>query len=341
MRVAVVGAGWYGCHIASELISDGHQVTIFEAQGDIFNGASGINQHRLHLGFHYPRSFPTREQSRDGFKKFREKYPELSTSIATNLYAIAKEHSYLDFETYQQVMIASGLDFKLQKPADYGLVGMAGAITCDERLVSTNKAREHFRESLQYHLSLNDPVRSIEPIKSGVRVNGTDFDAAVSCTCGQLEQYKNVSMSYESCLVLLYKGPQDHPALTVMDGPFFSIYPYENDLFTLTSVTHTPLKIHDSFGEAQNYLDNLPSGLIEEKFKLFEAETIAYYPSFPDKFEFVETQTIVKTKPSNRSDTRVCRVEESDTRVIEVIAGKIDSIFFAAERVEQLLEQYR
>ena len=70
MRVAVAGAGWFGCHIASELIQGGHEVVVFEASDDVFTGASGINQNRLHLGFHYPRSYETREQSRDGFQLF-------------------------------------------------------------------------------------------------------------------------------------------------------------------------------------------------------------------------------------------------------------------------------
>ena len=44
---------------------------------DIFNGASGYNQNRLHLGFHYPRSKKTRIQSKVGFYKFIKKVSKI------------------------------------------------------------------------------------------------------------------------------------------------------------------------------------------------------------------------------------------------------------------------
>ena len=72
MKIAIIGAGWFGCHIAYELMNDGHEIKIYEKENDIFLGASGFNQNRLHLGFHYPRSFITREQSKKGFKYFKK-----------------------------------------------------------------------------------------------------------------------------------------------------------------------------------------------------------------------------------------------------------------------------
>ena len=45
--IAIIGAGWFGCYIAYELIKDGYQVKIFEKKNKIFQGASGYNQNRL------------------------------------------------------------------------------------------------------------------------------------------------------------------------------------------------------------------------------------------------------------------------------------------------------
>jgi L-2-hydroxyglutarate oxidase LhgO len=59
-KIAVIGAGWFGCHIAYQLIKKNYSVKIYEERNDIFCGASGNNQNRLHLGFHYPRSLITR-----------------------------------------------------------------------------------------------------------------------------------------------------------------------------------------------------------------------------------------------------------------------------------------
>ena len=58
-KIAIIGAGWFGCYIGYDLIKSGYEVKIFEKEKEIFSGASGYNQNRLHLGFHYPRSYRT------------------------------------------------------------------------------------------------------------------------------------------------------------------------------------------------------------------------------------------------------------------------------------------
>jgi L-2-hydroxyglutarate oxidase LhgO len=90
-KVAIIGAGWYGCHIGSSLKTLGFDVTVFEQHARPLHEASGNNQFRLHLGFHYPRHHGTRVQSRDGFMRFMERYPYLSrevTEISTPSHAL-------------------------------------------------------------------------------------------------------------------------------------------------------------------------------------------------------------------------------------------------------------
>ena len=63
-KIAIIGAGWFGCYIGYELIKSGYDIKIFEKEKNIFLGASGFNQNRLHLGFHYPRSYKTISESK-------------------------------------------------------------------------------------------------------------------------------------------------------------------------------------------------------------------------------------------------------------------------------------
>jgi hypothetical protein len=85
--VAIIGAGWYGCHIAKALKARGAKVTVFEQGPDLFVGSSAKNQFRLHLGFHYPRSYPTRMQIKTSFDRFQVEYPEFFIDVDTNVYA--------------------------------------------------------------------------------------------------------------------------------------------------------------------------------------------------------------------------------------------------------------
>ncbi|CAF2886394.1 unnamed protein product, partial [Rotaria sp. Silwood2] len=56
-NIAIIGGGWYGCHIALTLKQKGqYDVTLYEAKSDIFLGCSGQFGIRLHADPHYPRS---------------------------------------------------------------------------------------------------------------------------------------------------------------------------------------------------------------------------------------------------------------------------------------------
>ena len=55
MKIAILGAGWFGCHIASKLKIK-NDVDLYEKKNQILSGTSSYNTNRLHHGFHYPRS---------------------------------------------------------------------------------------------------------------------------------------------------------------------------------------------------------------------------------------------------------------------------------------------
>jgi hypothetical protein len=111
MKFAVIGAGFYGLHIATRLKALGLETKVFEKAEDILAFASGNNQFRLHLGFHYARNFRTRQQSRDGYFRFLERYGKLTELVQENCYLIPQGDSLIDFSTYKLIMMSSGLDF--------------------------------------------------------------------------------------------------------------------------------------------------------------------------------------------------------------------------------------
>ena len=92
IKIAIIGSGWFGCHIGLKLKKKNFNVKIFEKGNDIFFNSSGNNTNRLHLGFHYPRSIKTREMSYKGYKRFVKEYPKLSSKINENIYAIADDN---------------------------------------------------------------------------------------------------------------------------------------------------------------------------------------------------------------------------------------------------------
>jgi hypothetical protein len=343
MKVAIAGGGWYGCHIASALKSQGVEVKLFERNERLFSEASGNNQFRLHQGLHYARSAITRHQSRDGYHRFVERYPRLSQGVAQNIYLVPRGASLIDFETYFSIMLASGIS--VERVAASVVPGLdpnrfEGAVRCDERVVLTDKAREHFGGRLNGSAHLGAFVESVKESTGSVAVNGERFDYFVDATWGALAPASE-AWYYEPTLLLYYRcrasaangAAERFPAVTLVDGPLWSIYPIGRDhQFTLSSVTHTPLGRCATKAEAYAVLAGIDDELVQRKRALMEAEVMPYLPAFRDLFEYVGPQFAVKTKPVGMADNRACGVA-FDGRKVSVQSGKIDNIFFATDRI--------
>ena len=76
IRIAVIGAGIFGLTTAIKLSENGYQVTVLEKENDIMQCASGINQYRIHRGYHYPRSLYTSQTCKESSDSFVASFPE-------------------------------------------------------------------------------------------------------------------------------------------------------------------------------------------------------------------------------------------------------------------------
>ena len=164
-KIAIIGGGWFGCHVGNEIkktFKKKIEFTIFDEKKDIFNGASGYNQNRLHLGFHYPRSKKTRIQSKVGFYKFIKKYPKFSKEIKNNIYAISSsKKTYINFKQYCNSLNSTKLKYSIHNKNDFNLRNVEGIISCKERQVSTDVAKSYFKKRLKDNLVLNFKVKKL------------------------------------------------------------------------------------------------------------------------------------------------------------------------------------
>jgi len=337
LSFAIVGGGWYGCHIASSLRALGFAVTVIEQQPRLLHLASGNNQFRLHLGFHYPRHYGTRMQSREGFSRFVERYPALSRPVAENLYVVPRGESLIDFLTYKLIMTSSGIEFAELHDHPAMLANVEGCLLAPERVLLIDRARRYFTDRLGSNLILGHRVSAITETKDAVHVDGQRYDFVIDATWGHFSK-PPIDLFYEPTLLLYYEANRDFPAVTLVDGPLCSIYPTEDPgLYTLSSVPHTPLGRFSTGEAARQALDAVDSALIDRKVQLMEEQITRYVPGFKDVFRFIGPQLSVKTKPAGRFDDRSCYVYKAG-RLFSVMSGKIDTIFFAVERILALIE---
>ena len=162
------------------------------------------------------------------------------------------------------------------------------------------------------------------------------YDYIINCTWGTFSPFENVDIFYEPCITFLYKTQKKDFALTIMDGEFISLYPYNKNLYTLTSVKNTPLAKHKTISEVTKQLESLQESDILEIREKMEKETLYYYPQFLEDFSYDSYYTSIKTKLNVKNDCRQV-VVESKGREIFVLPGKIDTIFYAEEHVLNIL----
>ena len=70
----IIGAGLYGMYSALFCAKQGDKVLVLEYDPRPFMRATYINQARVHMGYHYPRSYSTAIKSAGYFKRFNEDF---------------------------------------------------------------------------------------------------------------------------------------------------------------------------------------------------------------------------------------------------------------------------
>lgn len=335
MKIGIAGGGWYGCHLGLILKRRGFEVEVHEAGADVLQLASANNQSRLHAGYHYPRCSVTRLQTVACFPRFMKAYPTFTRPIENNVYAVSKENSLLDFRTYCQIMKASGLFFEEVDPTAFGVTGVGGAIAVEERVMDFDASRRYFREHLGSSLFLNSRVESIvDRENGGALMNGKSYDLVINCTWCALETgHVKDRLFFEPTILLYYEALEPfYGALTVMDGPCFSVYPYDEGRYTLSHVACTARGHYRTFAEAKAANDRMTVEDVDAIRRAMEDEVRKEFPSFSDRFRYLSPQFSLKTKYENRCASRDTSIKRAGS-VITVFSGKIDTVFVAEDLI--------
>jgi hypothetical protein len=330
MRVRILGGGWYGCHIATALMSRGHEVELHDVASHLFAGASGGNPARLHLGFHYPRSRITRAMCQETHRAFMDRYGDLTRTVPLNVYAIAAGESLVDFGTYLQVLRGEVEFVQLERPTEIGLRHVEGAILTGERHIVIGAARQYFEAKLGEVCRFNVPPA--DPTEMFAR----GFDVTIDCTfCAR--EGANVER-YEPCVTGLLEGPTDR-AITIMDGPFPSLYPWDEaaGLSSLTSAKYTPLRRCSRWGEANDVLENVSATAVDLQVRSMFDQLCHFYPIARDLYRVVGAKLSIRAQPRSGADARFVDVVWTGPATLRVRAGKIDAILHAERLVEEAL----
>lgn len=345
-KITIIGAGWYGLYIAKKLLEKGegyNSITIIDKGGDILDeNASRYNQCRLHLGFHYPRSFETRELCREGYYKFLNEFREVTYEIPNNWYVIS-EQSMLDYKTFNSIYTHEKYDFDLiDTSTHFNFVDGNKAFCVQEQGINPKRVAEYFKRILHGRVTFlfNHKVEFIKEETKTIAIEGSEteipYDICFDCSNFQAPIGPALPVIFEKTLTMLYHKRPDSlvpfGALTVMDGSFFSIFPYDpdNNIYSLTHVKHTVLTTTDDEFNVQTHESR------ENIRKAMEHDVCLYYPMFLQHFDYRGFFESPKTKPISKSDSRRLMVTNPYEGVYRVSCGKITGIFQLEEMIERI-----
>lgn len=327
MKIRILGGGWYGCSLALGLIKSGHEVELHEISDSLFSGASGGNPARLHLGFHYPRSGLTQAACQEHYAEFMKQYGHLTSGVPVNLYAIAKYDSLVDYRSYCETLRGK-VEFVQVDPDEHGLQNVEGALLTGERHIIIRKARLWFGHELSGHVKLKTPPGAADD---------KSFDWTIDCTfCAN--DSENIDR-FEPCVTVILKG-ETGKAVTIMDGPFGSVYPWDEEegLCSLTSARHTPIsKTCRTWVEAKALLDQQTKVDLVLRGEKMLAQMGYYWPEAHEAFTPVDYKLTVRAMPKSAADSRLVDVIKIGEKALRVRAGKIDAVFHAERMIKETI----
>ena len=258
----IIGAGLYGLYAAEYSSKKEERVLVLEYDKEPFSRATYINQARVHMGYHYPRSLTTAIKSARYFKRFVDDFGFCIHDKFEQIYATSDKFSWTDAKQFLDFCKAAEIRCEELAPDRYFKMGVCdGAFLTEEYTYDAKILGDYYIEKLTgrknvdfiYEARIEKIIREesfyIIEMEDGSKyetpfvLNATY--ASVNQILNRLENVDSESFNikYELCEIILCEPSEKlrQIGFTVMDGPFFSIMPFgKTGLHSLTSVTFTP-----------------------------------------------------------------------------------------------------
>lgn len=371
--IIIIGGGIYGLYAALYCGKMGKKVLLLEADKELVSRATYVNQARVHMGYHYPRSFSTAIKSAHYFNRFCTDFKECINSKFTQIYAISNDLSWSNGEQFKKFCTNANIQCDEISPDAYFKSG-----TCDSAFITKEYtfSAKQIKTLLLNEISrftddnvtikVNSPVNTINVKNSHYEVVcNDDSDTAetaflLNTTYASVNQIINKTdyipfkIKYELCEIILCDVPNTlkNVGLTVMDGPFFSVMPFGNTgMHSLTSVTFTPhITSYDTLPVFE--CQTMSNGLCSKE-QLYNCNSCPAKPDsawnymhqlakkyMKEDYNLKYISSLFSMKPiltetelSDARPTLITKFSDSPT-FISVLSGKINTIYDLDEVLE-------
>jgi glycine/D-amino acid oxidase-like deaminating enzyme len=348
----IVGGGFYGCRIALMLKRMGRSVLLVEREAELMSRASLRNQARVHQGYHYPRSVLTALRSRVNYTRFVDEYADCVDETFAHYYAIGRSLSKTTAPQFAEFCRRIGAPLEAA-PAEitrlFDSSRIEGVFSVRECAFDAARLAVRLRRELdEANVDVFVETEAVRAARTGdatavtLVTRGSERTVTaplvINATYARLNALLAASgadiipAKHELTEMALVEPPPDlhGAAVTVMDGPFFSLMPYPSrGLFTLSHVRYTPHVSWLDESAARRDGDTLLHARESAAVHMIR-DAQRYLPAMRES-RHVESIWEVKTvmPRSEKDDSRpiLLRGSEQLPGVITVLGAKIDSVY--------------
>lgn len=337
IKLAIIGGGFYGCYIAKKLkdkFKSKIEVHIFEKNKKLILEAGINNQHKLHLGYHYPRSLFTIKQTIYGSKKFKKEFSRFILYPKKNIYLIHKK-SHIKASKFYKIFKQLKLKIKefdikkinfLKNYNDY-----EKAFKVEEGVIKFKKLNDHLIKKVESSCDVYKNKRIIEVnSEKGFLTDSknrvySNYDYIINCsyTNPNMGIKKKFNLKYELAGMVKIRNPfKEKIGITIMDGKFVTLYPRDKYFSSLSSVTYTPIKKFKNLNNLYKF---------QNKFKLKKNNRIELITKdvrkYFNKRLYIKDPILItapKTKIYNDTVDQRPSLIRKYKKTLSILAGKID-----------------
>jgi hypothetical protein len=359
----IIGAGLYGLYAAYLSGLKNQKVLVVEYEDAPFKRATHVNQARVHLGYHYPRSISTAIKSRSYYNRFVNEFKDSINDTFTKIYATSNSFSWTNSKQFQKFCTDAELPYEITDPNLYFKANMIdGAFITKESSYDFHILKLDLLEKIGKMSNVKiicqfrfDSIHKNESSYLIHETNGTYYETsflinATYASLNQIHKHLNlpfIKIKYELCEVILTKVSSNlsNIGITVMDGPFFSLMPFgKSGLHSLTSVNFTPRLTsldplprfscqNESNGMcSHNQLDNCNTCPLKPKTAWKSMEKIASkYLNDTIKIDYVNSiysmKTVLVNSEVDDSRPTLIKIYSNNPTFISILSGKINTIY--------------
>ena len=338
----IIGAGIFGVELALKLVKENYTVTLIEKGNQILSQASRMNQNRVHLGFHYPRSLKTAQQAIESYDYFTNRFKNSIRPSIESFYMISNDPSRnINLNEYATFCSKLNIDYRIKHKSLFDRYIDINKIEddvflADETVFDIDDLRKQLIDELKkssVNVVMNQKVNRIEALPNNEKKTFTNSyiyksDFIINCTYGEINNIIadincKIDLKFQNVLLPIISTNQYIPGMTIMDGPFCSILPKG-----LTSSQYILSDVKKSVLNEASSLSELPNLSKINKFTATQEiiESMKNYIKLPEDFKVVDYWLTRKSLSIQKNDERLTHVfSHNNTGVFSVLQGKIST----------------